>query len=411
MKQEKIVVTGLGVICANGKSLSEFRRNLEDGVTGVGSVTLFDVSPYRCKIAGQVRECDYGKDDFEDRAAMFAVNAAAMAIEDAGLKLDSKGNDRVGVILGTTMGGIASFEKFYRSQFMGDSEKYYRNLEKQHTFHIMTDAVAEKFSLRGPKSTVCVACASGTNSIGYAADLIRAGKADIMLAGGSDSLSEFVFSGFSALRAITPSDRIRPYDRDRDGTALGEGAGILVLEREESAVKRGAKIYAEYAGYGFSNDAYHPTQPDREGPGLAKAMEYALRESGLPGDAIDYINLHGTGTKANDVMETNAIKRVLGAHTKRIMASTIKPMVGHTLGAAGAIEAIATVLSIKDDFAPPTINHVTADSECDLDIVPNKARKAKINVAMSLSAAFSGNYAAVMFKKHMRDNENAARSH
>jgi 3-oxoacyl-[acyl-carrier-protein] synthase II len=402
-----IVITGLGVICANGRDVKEFKKNLQQGRSGVGPITLFDITPYRCKVGGQVRF----DDDFmtsqhsTDRAALFALKAAQMAAEDAGITALQGSRHRIGVALGTTMGGIVSFEKIFRKQISGEKSEAHQELARAQSFHYMTDLVAEELQLGGPKSTICIACASGTQAIGYAADMIKTGKADIMLAGGSDALSEFVFSGFSALRAVTSQDRIRPYDKNRDGTVLGEGAGVLILEREDHALERGATIYARYKGHGFSNDAYHPTQPDRAGSGLARAMQNALKESGLASNEVDYINLHGTGTKANDIMETNAIRHVFAEHAARLMTSSIKPMVGHALGAAGAIEAIATVLGMKHGFLPPTLHFETADEECLLDITPNAARKVNIQVAMSLSAGFSGNNAAVIFQSVAKGHE------
>lgn len=396
-----IAVTGMGVITANAKNIHEFQQALKEGRDGVKEVSLFDVSSFACQTAAEIKDFkphNHYPSQY-DRAAIFALEAAEMAIVDAGLDLTKCEKERVGVILGTTMGGVISLEKFYYSFKYNQRQNITPGLECEHTLHGMTDHVAERFQLEGPKSTISIACASGTQSIGYAADFILQNRADIMLAGGADSLSQFVFSGFSSLRALTRFKN-KPFDKNRDGLILGEGAGILVLERLGNALRRGATIHAIYRGYGFSNDANHPTNPDKEGKGLERAIHYALKDSQVAKDQIDYINAHGTGTKANDVMECNALKNVFGENAYQIPISTIKPMVGHTLGAAGSVEAIATILSLKHNFMPPTLNYQMKDPECDLDIIPNQGREKELNIALSTSSGFSGNNSAILFEKY-----------
>lgn len=389
---KRIVVTGMGVITSNALSTEEFTNALRSGRSGIKDITLFDASPYTFRRMGEIagfRSSEVGL----DRASQLALVAAHDAVTDAGEQWIMANRMRTGVVLGTTCGGISSHEQTMRKWRAGEPVSL--DLIDEVPFHVMAGHIAHRYGLEGPVTTITIACASGANAVGFAADLIRAGHADTMLAGGSDTVSHFTFSGFSILRAMA-MDACRPFDKNRTGIVLGEGAAVLVLEDAEQAIKRGAKIYAEILSYGFCTDAYHSTAPDPEGGGTVRSIQQALRKASLHPENIDYINAHGTGTRANDVMECNAYKMAFRNYACRIPVSSTKSMIGHTLGAAGAIELVATILSLKGQFVPPTINFVTPDPACDMDVVPNESRETRLQTAMSCNAGFAGNNTAVI---------------
>lgn len=393
--RHRIVVTGMGVLTANARNAGEFAAALRAGTSGIKDVSLFDASAYAFPYMGEI-EGFRGEDDGLDRASQLALAAAKAAVQEAGEQWIEAHHGRTGVILGTTCGGVTSHEDVMRKWAMEAAA----SLEEidEIPFHVMSVHVARRLRLGGPVATVTIACASGANAIGLAADLIRTGQADMMLAGGSDTVSQFTFSGFSILKAMA-RDACRPFDKNRSGIALGEGAGVVVLESYEQAAKRGAPIYAEILGHGFCNDAYHSTAPDPEGGGMAKSIRHALKRAGLRPEDVDYINAHGTGTPANDVMECNAYKRVFAGRMRTVPVSSTKSMIGHTLGAAGAIELIAGILALQGGFAPPTINYATPDALCDLDVVPNQSRHLPLRHVLSCNAGFGGHNAAVVIGK------------
>ncbi len=395
MNRRRVVITGMGVLCANGVNVAEFHKALSEGRSGIKEATLFDTSAYSFRGLGEIQNFAW-PDASLDRASQLALAAAAEAVEDAGIHSVNRDRGRIGVVIGTTCGGVTSHERLVRASTDGrDADAV---LLDEVSLHVMAKHIADRYELQGPVATIAIACASGANAVGYAADLIRCGQCDMMLAGGSDTVSNFTYSGFSSLRAMT-QDLCRPFDRDRSGLVLGEGSGILVLEEAEHAKRRGARIYAEVLGYGFCNDGYHSTAPDPKGGGMARSIRRALQMAGMRAEDIDYVNAHGTGTRHNDVMECNAYRAVFNDRAKEIPISSTKSMIGHTLGAAGAIELIAAVVGLWHGFMPPTINHLTTDPECGLDVIPNQARTKRLRYVMSCNAGFAGNNAAVIAGK------------
>jgi 3-oxoacyl-[acyl-carrier-protein] synthase II len=401
MESKRVVITGLGVFCSIGKNVEEFRRSLKEGRTGIGPITLFDTSKYPSKIGAEVR--DYQpKEYFEkrelkrlSRTDQFALIASEEAVETSGIH--SYPREEVGVCLGAGAGGMFEAEAYHREILLKGKSKPSLILPFIPSF--TTSRVAERFGFSGPKATITTACSSSATSIGYGADLIKTGQAKAVLCGGSDAMSELTFGGFNSLKAMDPSP-CKPFDRKRAGMSLGEGAAILILEDLEEAVKRGAKIYAEFLGYGIGGEAYHITAPEPNGITEARIMKEAIEEGGITLDQVDYINAHGTGTPLNDKVETLAIKNVFGKRAYSIPVSSIKSMVGHCLGSAGAIEAVASILSIMDQFIPPTIHHQEGDEDCDLDYVPGKARDMEVNVVLSNSFAFGGNCTTLALGKY-----------
>ncbi len=411
-ERRKVVITGIGMVSALGNSKDAFWEGISQGRCGIGPVTLFDVSGYRTQLGAQVRDLE--PTEYLPRKSVRRMSrcdqigfiAAFEALKDSDLPWAEVDRERFGIIIGGGAGGIGSAESFY--------EDYYR---KGPTFahplqvfptppNMVTDWICREYGLQGPRSTVVTACSSSATSIGYAADLIRYGRADLMLAGGCDALCQLTFSGFNSLRALDEGP-CRPFDANRKGISLGEGAALLVLEEAERALARGAKIYGEFAGYGISCDAHHMTAPDSKGEGAVRAMRAALADAGLSPEEVDYINAHGTGTQYNDLVETLAIKTIFGEGAYRLPVSSTKSMVGHCLGAAGGIEAAATLLAIHYQMIPPTIHYENLDPQCDLDYVPNEPRRMKIQVALSNSFAFGGNNTAVVLKRFAlpRDRE------
>jgi len=409
--ERRVVVTGLGAITPLGIGTDEYWQGLMTGRSGVGLVKDFDCSAIATRIAAQVK--DFRPEDYLDRKdakrmdrfAQFAAAASKMAVADAGLPITDETRARVGVFIGSGIGGIATFEDQHRKMMEGGLGRVSPFFIPMMIANMGTGNVAKMLGAQGPSETAVTACATSTNSLGDAYLVIKRGEADAVVAGGTEAaVVPISMAGFSNMRAMTtrnddPEHASRPFDTGRDGFILGEGSGILVLEDLETARLRGAKIYAEIIGYGMSNDAYDMVHPAPEGAGAARAMTAALKSACLPPEAVAYINAHGTSTPAGDVLEVQAIKSVFGAHAPRLAVSSTKSMTGHLLGAAGAIEAIATTLALHQGILPPTMNLETPDPECDLDFVPNKAREQQVDVALSNSFGFGGHNATLVFKR------------
>jgi 3-oxoacyl-[acyl-carrier-protein] synthase II len=401
MKQKRVVITGMGIFCSIGRNVEEFLQSLREGRTGIGPITLFDTSKYPSKIGAEIG--DYRPKDFFEskdlkrlsRTDQFALIAAKEAVKDSGI--NAYASEEVGICLGAGAGGMFEAESYHREVLLKGKSKPSFLLPFIPSF--TTNRVADRFRFSGPVTTITTACSSSATSIGYGADLIKNGKAKVVLCGGSDALSELTFGGFNSLRAMDPLP-CKPFDRKRAGMSLGEGAAILVLEELDGALKRGSKVYAEFLGYGIGGEAYHITAPEPTGTSEARIMMEAIKESGIESSEVDYINAHGTGTPLNDKVETLSIKRVFGERAYSIPVSSIKSMVGHCLGSAGGIEAIASILSIEHNFIPPTVNYQEGDEDCDLDYVPGKSREVNVKVVLSNSFAFGGNCTSLMFGQY-----------
>lgn len=391
----------MGVFCSIGKSMDKFARALKEGRTGIGPITLFDTSKYPSKIGAEIigyRAEDYfekRKSRRVSRADQFGLIAAEEALRSFGIEYYPL--EEVGVCLGAGAGGMFEAETYHREILL--KGKSSPSLIFPFIPSFTTSRIAERFGFSGPRLTITTACSSSATSIGYGADLIRGGRCKAILCGGSDALCELTFGGFNTLRAMDPSP-CKPFDRKRAGMSLGEGAAILILEGLEEAIKRGAKIFAEFLGYGIGGEAYHITAPEPNGFVEARVMKEAMEEGGISADQIDHINAHGTGTPLNDKVETIAIKKAFGERAYAIPISSIKSMVGHCLGSAGAIEAVASILSIVYNFVPPTLHHREGDEDCDLDYVPEKSREKEVKVALSNSFAFGGNCTTLVFGRY-----------
>jgi 3-oxoacyl-[acyl-carrier-protein] synthase II len=401
MEFKRVVITGVGIFSSIGKSVEEFLQSLREGRTGIGPITLFDTSKYPSKIGAEIR--DYRPEDFFEkkdlkrlsRTDQFALIAAEEAVKESGI--NSYAPEEIGICLGAGAGGMFEAETYHREILLKGKSKPSLVLPFIPSF--TTTRVAERFRFSGPMATITTACSSSATSIGYGADLIRSGKTRAVLCGGSDALSELTFGGFNSLRATDPSP-CKPFDKKRAGMSLGEGAAILILEGLDEALKRGARVYAEFLGYGIGGEAYHITAPEPTGMMEARIIGEALEESGIKPSEVDYINAHGTGTPLNDKVETLSIKKVFGERSYSIPVSSIKSMVGHCLGSAGGIEAVASILSILHSFIPPTVNHQEGDEDCDLDYVPGKPRQMEVKVVLSNSFAFGGNCTTLVFRKY-----------
>jgi len=407
----RVVITGIGVISPIGIGKETFWQGLISGKNGIGKITSFDPTIFASQIAGEVK--DFNPGDYMDkkeakrlvRFIQFAIAASKMALTDAGLNISQENANDIGIIIGSGIGGIG----FLEEQAYVLKDKGPDRLSPFTVPYMITNMaagmVAIKTGAKGPNSCVVTACASGTHSIGDAMKILQRGDATTMIAGGTEaSITTLGIGSFCAARALStrndaPHKASRPFDKERDGFVMGEGCGIVILETLDNAKKRGAKIYAELVGYGMSGDAYHITAPAPEGEGAARAIVAALKDANLKPEDIDHINAHGTSTELNDKFETIAIRKVFGEHSKKIAISSTKSMIGHLLGAAGAVELIATALAIRDDIVPPTINYEVPDPECDLDYTPNKARKMKVRTAMSNSFGFGGHNAILIVKK------------
>ncbi len=408
----RVVITGIGAVTPVGIGKDAFWNALIEGKSGVGPITRFDVSEYTTKIAGEVS--DFVVTDFMDkkeakrmdRSTQYAVAASKMAIEDAKLDLDAENRERIGVIIGTGIGGMEALYEQYKVLFAKGPSRISPFLVPMMIGNMASGMTSIKFGLQGPSSCVVTACATGTNSIGDAARAIKYGDADVMVAGGTEApISPAALAGFGSMKALStrndePELASRPFDKDRDGFVMGEGAGIVILEELEHALARGAHIYAELAGYAYNSDAYHITAPAPGGVMAAKAMRQALQDGGIDPNEVDYINAHGTSTGLNDKNETMAIKEVFGEHAYELAVSSIKSMTGHLLGAAGGVECIAAALAIEQGIIPPTINYDTPDEGLDLNYVPNVAEKREVRVALSNSLGFGGHNATLALKKY-----------
>lgn len=405
----RVVVTGMGAITPIGNSVEEFFNNATAGTCGVDFINSFDTEAFAVKIAAQVKDFDPknymdAKDARRmDRFSQFAVAAAKEAIEDSGIDLDKVNRDRFGVIVGSGIGGIDNIEKEAKTLFDKGPKRVNPLFIPMIITNMAAGNIAIKYGARGVCTNIVTACATGGHCIGEAFRSIKHGYSDIILAGGTESsITPLAVAGFSSLTALSTSKDPKrasiPFDKERDGFVIGEGAGVLVLEQYEHAVARGAKIYAEVVGYGATCDAYHITSPIPEGDGGAAAMTLAMEEAGITSKEISYINAHGTSTPPNDRTETAAIKTAMGEVAYNIPISSTKSMIGHLLGAAGAVEAIACIKAMEKSFIPATIGYQVPDEECDLDYVPNVGRKAKLNYTMSNSLGFGGHNVTLIFK-------------
>ena len=402
--ERRVVITGLGVITPIGSGTDKFWKALLEGKSGVSEVTCFDTSGHKVHKGTEVRDFnprDYVKNGTVDqlgKGSQMAIAATQLALTDAGLKPGEVDPARIGVSVGTTGGEIQILEKINLIRYGQDEDHVDIDLFLRHPCNNIPSNIAREFGLKGPNIIIPTACAAGNYAIGYAYDLIKLGRTDYMLAGGADPFSKVAFIGFSRLGAVSP-DICQPFDRNRKGMLVGEGAGVLLLEPLDNALRRGANIYAEIIGYGLSCDGYHITIPHPEGDGVASSLRKALKSAGIAPEEVQYINAHGTGTVANDKAETISIKKVFGDHAKKLLVSSIKSMMGHTMGAASAIETVTCALVVKHDVVPPTINYETKDPECDLDYVPNAKREHPVNIALNTAYAFGGNNSCLVIKK------------
>jgi len=409
--KRRVVVTGMGAVTPLGIGVETSWQALSQGKSGVGAVTAFDASDFRTRVAGEVN--GFSPHDFinrklvrrGDRFIHFALAATRMALEDSGLRINATNGERVGVSVGTAMGGIESIEKNHELLIKGKRQQISPFFVPSFLCNMATGQVAIEFGAKGANMCSVTACASGTHAIGDAARVIQSGEVDAMIAGGAEAaIRPLVFAGLEPVRVMTarndePEKASRPFDKERDGFVIGEGAGIVILEELDSALSRGARIYGEVLGYGFNSDAYHITAPDPNGAGAAGCMKMALDDAGISIDKIDYINAHGTSTVLNDLSETRAIKSVFGERSQKIPISSNKSMIGHMWAGAGAVEAIFCLLTINQGIIPPTINQETPDPECDLDYVPNVARKAEVKIALSNSFGFGSTNGSLILGK------------
>ncbi len=405
----RVVITGVGLIASTGKNAETFFRNLLEARSGVRRISQFDPSPLSIQIAAEVP--DYSPTDYFpakrldllDRFSQFALIAAKEAVTSSGLEVSEAERPRFGVVIGTGMGGAGTFETGYYNLFAQQATRLHPFTIPKIMHNAATSQVCMEFGAQGPSLAIATACSSSGHALGEAFHFIKHGTAEVMLAGGSDApITYGMLRCWESVRVLAsgngdPRAACRPFSADRDGMVIGEGAGILVLEEYEHARKRGAKIYAELAGYGLSSDACHITQPSIDGP--ARAIRMALGEAEVAPEQVDYINAHGTGTKLNDATETAVIKEVFKEHARRLFISSTKSMHGHTMGATGAIEMVATVLALDRGLIPPTANYTAPDPECDLDYVPNTAREKPIRIALSNSFAFGGLNAVLLVRR------------
>lgn len=413
MEKRRVAVTGMGVVSPVGHDLKTFWRSLTHGKSGIGPLTAFDASEYPVKIAGQIHSFDterfVSKKDQRrmDPFTVYGIAAAKLAVEHAGLNSAEEDVERIGVLVGSGIGGIHVCLEQSRVLDSKGMSRFSPFMVPQMIINIVGGYIAIEHGFKGPNFGITSACASANHCLGEALRMIQYGDADAMVAGGAEgSINELSIGGFCALRALTtdfneePKRASRPFDADRSGFVHAEGAGVLILEAWEHAVDRGAEIHAEITGYGRTCDAYHITAPDGAGQGAARSMELAMKDAGINGDQVDYINAHGTSTILNDAAETLAIKRAFGEErARKIPVSSTKSMTGHLLGAAGAIEAIASIMALKTGVVPPTINYETPDPDCDLDYVPNTARKTSPATALSNSLGFGGHNATICFRR------------
>ena len=413
MEFKRVVITGVGTVNPLGNSVNEYWDNLKKGVSGAAPITRFDASKHKTQFGCEVKNFDV--EQYLDRKearkydlyTQYALVTAAQAMDDSGLDHEKTDHDRVGVIWGAGIGGLQTFFEEARS-FQVDNPRFSPFFIPKMIANIAGGLISIKYHFRGPNYTTVSACASASHAMIEAFNMIRLGKADIMITGGSEAaINEAGVSGFNSMRALStrnndPLTASRPFDKDRDGFVIGEGSAAFIFEEYESAVRRGAKIYAEMVGGGMSADAFHMTAPDPDGKGATLVMKWALEDAGLKPEDVDYINVHGTSTPLGDIAEPKAIQKAFGDHAYKVSISSTKSMTGHLLGAAGAVEGLASILAIQNDLIPPTINHFTDDPEIDnrLDFTFNVAKPRKVNVAISNTFGFGGHNATVVFKKY-----------
>jgi len=412
MDKRRVVITGVGAVTPVGNTADEFWAALLEGRSGIGPITRFDATGFPTRIAGELKGFDSlkyidRKDDRKfDPFLKYAVACATMAVEDAALKTDSIDPTRFGVLVGSGIGGLETLLSNYEVLRTKGPDRVSPFFIPMLIVNMASGVVSMRLGAKGPNSSVVTACATGNHAIGDATKIIERGDADVMIAGGSEAIIiPLTIAGFCQMKAMStrnddPTRASRPFDAERDGFVCGEGGGLVVLEWLEHARRRGARIYAEVVGYGMTGDAHHMTAPDPEGDGAARAMAAALHDAGLEPSAVGYINAHGTSTPYNDKFETIAIKRVFGEHARKLAVSSTKSMTGHLLGAAGGIEAIATAFALYHGVLPPTINYEKPDPDCDLDYIPNQARKQEVEVALSNAFGFGGTNATLAFKKY-----------
>ncbi|MEJ2491416.1 MAG: beta-ketoacyl-ACP synthase II [Desulfuromonadales bacterium] len=407
----RVVVTGLGITSPLGTGLEKNLDALTAGRSGIGPITRFDATDFPVRFAGEVT--DFPTDEFIDKKEArkmdlfihYALGAAAMALADSGLEITEDNADRVGVVVGSGMGGLPAIEKYHDAMMAGGYRKISPFFIPMSIINLAAGQISIRHGAKGPNLAPVSACATGTHAIGDAFRMIQRGDADAVISGGTEStICPLGIGGFSVMKALStrnedPQAASRPFEKNRDGFVMGEGAGIVILEEYASAKQRGAKIYAEVAGYGLTGDAYHLTAPAPGGEGAARCMQMALDTAGVNPEDVSYINAHGTSTPFNDLYETMAIKSVFGDHADKLMISSTKSMTGHLLGAAGGVEAVFSLLAMDRGFVPPTINYVEPDPECSLDYVPNEARQASLEVILSNSLGFGGTNATILFRK------------
>jgi 3-oxoacyl-[acyl-carrier-protein] synthase II len=413
LDKRRVVVTGIGMISPLGIGNDATWQGLIEGRSGIGRITKFDPSAYACRIAGEVRGFEPEKwiekkeVKKSDTFIHFAIAAAQMAVDDSGLDMKAEDGDRVGVVIGSGIGGLPLIEEMHQKLMERGPSRISPFFIPGLIVNLASGQISIRFGARGPNSAPATACATGAHAIGDAVRIIQRDEADVMFGGGSEAvISPLAVGGFAAMRALStrnddPEHASRPWDRDRDGFVMGEGAGVVMLEERERAVARGARIYCEVTGYGMSSDAYHITSPAEDGSGMMRVMQRALKDARLNPSDIEYINAHGTSTPVGDKTETVAIKRVFGEHAYKLAISSTKSMTGHLLGAAGGIESAITAMAMQTGIIPPTINYEKPDPECDLDYVPNTARERKLTHTMSNSFGFGGTNATLIFSAHV----------
>jgi 3-oxoacyl-[acyl-carrier-protein] synthase II len=411
LARRRVVVTGLGIVSPVGNSVTEAWSNIVSGKSGITRITRFDASAFAVQIAGEVRGFDVSKYLSPKEARRmdvfihYGMAAGIEAIRDSGLQLTEQNAERVGAYIGSGIGGLPMIEDTYRDLLQGGPRKVSPFFIPGTIINMISGNLSIMFGMKGPNLSMVTACTTATHCIGDSARIIEYGDADVMVAGGSEStVCPLAIGGFAAARALStrnddPATASRPWDLDRDGFVLGEGAGILVIEELEHARARGARIYCELAGFGMSADAFHMTAPCEDGDGAMRCMRNALRNAGLNNDQVDYINAHGTSTPLGDIAETVAVKRLLGDHAKKVVVNSTKSMTGHLLGAAGGVEAVFSALAVHHQVSPPTINLFNQDPQCDLDYVANAAREMKIDVALSNSFGFGGTNGTLVFRR------------
>ena len=409
--EKRVVITGMGIISPLGIGVEKNWEAICQTKSGIGLITKFDTAEFASKIAGEVK--GFNPEDYIDKKEVkkmdafiqYALASGKMAIEDSQLKIDESNADRVGVLVGAGIGGLSTIEKYHSVLLEKGPKKISPFFIPMLIVNLAPGQISIYFGARGPNSSVVTACATGNHSIGEAFRIIQRGDADAMIAGGAESvITPLAVGGFCSMKALStrnddPERASRPFEKDRDGFIISEGAGVLILEDLQHALKRGSNIHAEIIGFGCNGDAYHISAPSPNGVGAAKCMEISMKDAGINYDEVDYINAHGTSTPLNDISETKAMKNVFKDHAKKVAVSSTKSMTGHLLGAAGGVEAIYSVLAIKHGVIPPTINYEVPDPECDMDYVPNTPRETKVRVAMSNSFGFGGTNATLIFRE------------